>query len=58
MNLAQNDVLMISGTCSKLAHWGQKRDHQAKSKENVTTPGHIFEVIIMNIAQNVCFDDF
>ena len=24
----------------------------------VNTSGHIFEVIIMNLAQNVCLDDF
>ena len=39
--------------------WCQKLGHRAKSAENlVNTSGHIFEVIIMNVAQNVCLDDF
>ena len=37
----------------------QKLGHQAKPAENlVNTSGHIFEAIIMNLAQNVCLDEF
>ena len=52
-------VLMISRSSSKLVTWGQKPGHRAKSAENlVNTSGHIFQAIIMNLAQNVCLDDF
>ena len=34
-----------------------KLGHRAKSKENlVNSLGHIFEVIIMNLVQNICLD--
>ena len=39
--------------------WGKKLGHLAKSAEKrINTSGHIFEAIIMNLAQNVCLDDF
>ena len=39
--------------------WGQKLGHLAKSAENlVNTSGHIFQAVIMNLAQIVCLDDF
>ena len=39
--------------------WGQKLGHLAKSEENlVNTSGHIFQAVIMNLAQIVCLDDF
>ena len=51
MNIAQN-------VCHEI--WGQKLCHRAKSKEDLvnTQGGHIFEAVIMNLAQNVCLDDF
>ena len=49
-------VLMISRSSSKQ---GQKVGHLAKSAENcLHSRGHIFEIIIINIAQNVYLDDF
>ena len=55
-------VLMISRSSLKLGHFGSKTGHCAKSKENLVntlaTQGHIFEAIIMNLAQNVCLDVF
>ena len=44
-----------------MGQWGQKLGHQAKSKEKlVNTPEvtfFFFEVIMMNVAQNVCLHD-
>ena len=38
---------------------GQKLGHRTKPAEKrINTSGHIFEAIIMNLAQNVCLDDF
>ena len=52
-------VLMTSGSSWKLGHVGQKLGYLAKSAENlVNSSGHIFEAIIMNLAQNLCLDDF
>ena len=53
-------VLMISRSDLKLGYMGSKIGHQAKSKENLVkhSSGHIFEAIIMNLAQNVCLDEF
>ena len=51
--------VLSSRPSSKLGHLRSKLGHQAKSAENfVNTSGHIFEAIIMNLAQNVCLDDF
>ena len=50
-------VSMILGQVQNLATWSQKLSHQAQLKEIlVNTRVHIFEVIIMNLAQNVCLD--
>ena len=46
-----------SRSCSKLAHLESK----TRSFGQITgkhSRGHIFEVIIVNLAQNVCLDDF
>ena len=53
-------VLMISRSSLKLVTWSLKVGHQAKSRENLvnTLRGHTIEVIFMNLAQNVCLDDF
>ena len=51
--------LMISRSGSKLGHRGQKLGHLARSAENlVNISGHIFQAIIMNLAQYVCLGDF
>ena len=44
----------------KLGHKCQKLGLQAKSKENLVDDLEVtfFEVIIMNLAQNDCLDDF
>ena len=44
-------VLMISRSSLKLGHLISKTSSPGSR-------GHIFEVIIMNLAQNVCLDDF
>ena len=36
----------------------KKLGHQAKSKEDLVNTPEVTLVIIMNIAQNVCLDDF
>ena len=49
-------VLMSSRSGLKVGHLGGPL---AKSAENlVNTRGHIFKAIIMNLAENVCLDDF
>ena len=46
--------LMILGQVKNFFTWGQKLGRQAKLKENVNTLRvTFFEVIIMNLAQNV-----
>ena len=52
--------LMSSRSSLKLGHLGSKTRSRAKSAEYLdnTQVGHIFEAIIMNLAQNVCLDDF
>ena len=60
MNLAQN-VCLNNFLCQvqNLVTWSQKLSHQAKLKENiVNTPEITFYVIIMNLPQNICLDDF
>ena len=51
---------MISRSGLKLGHLVSKTRYQAKSRKNlVNTLGvTFFQVIIMNLAQNVCLDDF
>ena len=51
---------MIFSQVRNWVTWGKKLGHQAKSKENLdnTPEVTIFEVIIMNIAQSICVDDF
>ena len=52
-------VLMISRSSLNWVNRVQKLGTQAKSKENlVDTLEVTFEVNIMNLTQNVCFDDF
>ena len=51
-------VLMISGSSLKPGHVGSNLGHMAKSAENLITSGHIFQAIIMTLAQNVCLYDF
>ena len=55
-------VLMISRStcCLKLGHLilETRSPGQIKGKPCWCSRGHIFEVIIMNPAQNVCLDDF
>ena len=52
-------VLMISRSSLKLGHLRSKTRSPGQISENlVNTSGHIFEAIIMNLAQNVCLDDF
>ena len=43
-----------------MGQWGQKLGHQAKSKEKLVNTLEVtffFEVIMMNVAQNVCLHD-
>ena len=50
---------MISRLSLKLGHFRSKTRSLGQTKENlVNTKGHIFEPVIMNLTQNVCFDDF
>ena len=50
---------MILGQIRNWVTWSQKLGHRAKSAENlVKTSGHIFQAVMMYLAQNVCFDDF
>ena len=51
---------MISGSSLKLGHLisETRSPGQIKGKPCRCSKGHIFEVIIMNLAQNVCLDDF
>ena len=53
-------VLMISRSNLKLGHLMSetRSPGQIKGKPCWRSRGHIFEVIIMNLAQNVCLDDF
>ena len=55
MSCAQNVWLVDFRSSSKLFTWGQKLGRKAKLKENVNTLRVyiFFEVIIMNLAQNV-----
>ena len=60
MNLAQMLVLMISSSNSKLRHLGSKARSPGQNEEKLclNTRGHIFEVIIIHLAINVCLDVF
>ena len=51
---------MISRSSSKLGHLGSKTRSpgQIKGKPYEHSSGHIFEAIIMKLAQNVCLDEF
>ena len=51
---------MISRSSLKLGYLisETRSPTQMKGKPCICSRGHIFEVIIMNLAQNVCFDDF
>ena len=53
-------VLMNSGSSSELGHLGSKTRSpgQISGKHCYHSSGHIFQAIIMNLAQNVCLDDF
>ena len=52
-------VLMISRSSSKLEHLGSKtRSPGQISVKFYHSSGHIFQAIIMNLAQNVCHDEF
>ena len=53
-------VLLISRSSLKLGHLisETRSPGQIKGKPCSCSRGHIFEVIIMNLAQNVCLDDF
>ena len=48
-------VSMVSRSDLELGHLESNLGHQVKSKENLIKT---LEVIIMNLAQNVCLDDF
>ena len=59
MNLLKMFVLMISRSSSKLGHLGSKTRSPCQiSRKSYHSSGHIFEAIIMNLAQNFCLDDF
>ena len=51
---------MISRSSSKLGHLGSKTRSpgQISGKSCYHSSGHIFEAIIISVAQNVCLDDF
>ena len=49
---------MILGQVRNWITWGQKLGHLAQSAESLITSGHIFQAIIMNLAQIICLDDF
>ena len=52
-------ALMISRSSSKLEHLGSKtRSPGQISLKSYHSSGHIFEAIIMTLAQNVCLDEF
>ena len=53
-------VLMISRSSSKLEHLGSKTRSPGRIsvKSCYHSSGHIFQAIIMNLAQNVCLDEF
>ena len=52
-------VLMSSRSSLKLGHLGSKtRSPGQISGKSYHSSGHIFEAIIINLAQNVCLDDF
>ena len=53
-------VLMISRSSSILEHLGSKTRSpgQISVKSCYHYIGHIFQAIIMNLAQNVCLDEF
>ena len=57
--ILQQFVLMSSRPSGNRVTWGKKLGHWTNLKEDlVDTGGHIFESVIMNLAQNVCIDDF
>ena len=53
-------ILMISRSGLKLGHLRSKTRSpgQIRGKPCYHSSGHIFQAIIMNLAQNVWFDDF
>ena len=53
-------VLMISRSSSKLEHLGSKTRSpgQIRVKSCYHSSSHIFQAVIMNLAQNVCLDEF
>ena len=52
-------VLMISRSSLKLEHLGSKtRSPGTISVKSYHSSGHIFQAIIMNLAQIVCLDEF
>ena len=53
LHVNQNPIMMIY----IMILWGQKLGDRAKLKENLVRV-YMFEVIIMNLAQIVCLDDF
>ena len=58
--LLETLILMISRSSSKQGHLGSKTRSpgQIKGKPCWHSSSHIFEATIMNLAQNVCLDDF
>ena len=52
-------VLMISRSSLKLGHMGSKTRSPGQIRgKSFHSSGLIFEAVIMNLAQNVCRDDF
>ena len=51
-------VLMISRSGLKLCYLGSETRSPGSKENIVNTSGHSFEAIIMNLAQNVCLDEF
>ena len=53
-------VLIISRSSTKLGHLGSKTRllGETKGKPCQRSRGHILEAVIVNLAQNVCLDDF
>ena len=52
-------VLMISRSGLKRGHLGSKtRSPGQIGVKSYHSSGHIFQAIIMNLAQNVCLDEF
>ena len=60
LNLAQNVCLDDSRSSSKLEHLGSKTRSpgQISVKSFYHSSSHIFQAIIMNLAQNVRLDEF